>query len=260
MPSTPPLRLFNQDGNGFPFLHQVSNYEEQLEQGGLPSLSATTNCQDLTMLLDEDNGNTNFDGLLLLDKNQQGHMKSNHETNGQEGSGSSSMKKLDHNAKERVRRLNLTVSHLALCSLFPDYHKPKKKWSAAHTIDRALEYIPELEGLVKKLTAQKNDMLSLVGKKRVLEDEEAYQTLTVSVNEIRKGEVIVQICMQRVEKDIFSHLVEKVEGEGMQLIGASSLYACEDRYCYHLHLQIDERLPAADYIARLKDKVVSWLI
>ncbi|GAB4847837.1 hypothetical protein Ancab_026897 [Ancistrocladus abbreviatus] len=183
----------------------------------------------------------------------------------------SSMKKSDHNAKERVRRLKLSTSYLALRSLLPDHpKKPKKKWSAPCIIDRALECIPELEGVIQKLTSKKEDiMLLLIGnnKEKVLDHRDAMtaaaenQTLTLSVNEVKRGEVIIQICMHiHQEKiDVFSNLIENLEGEGMQLKGASGVFACDDRYCYHLHLQMDENKLAADYIALLKDKVVSWL-
>ncbi|GAB4848135.1 hypothetical protein Ancab_002801 [Ancistrocladus abbreviatus] len=176
----------------------------------------------------------------------------------------SSMKKLDHNAKERVRRLRLTESYLALRSLLPDHpHKSKKKWSAPHIIDRALEYIPELEVSVQRLTFKKNDMITVIGKnKQPIHDIKdttiatENQTLTVSVNEVKRGEVIVQICMEihQEEDDVFSNLIDKVEGQGLQLQGASSLFACEDRCCYHLHLKMDESKLAPDYIASLKGK------
>ncbi|KAA8536548.1 hypothetical protein F0562_029026 [Nyssa sinensis] len=153
---------------------------------------------------------------------------------GAEEEGSTAKKqKLDHNAKERVRRMKLNASYLALRSLLPNSRRSKKKWSAPAMIDRVLEYIPELEKEIEKLTLKKTNMQS-INQNPQLE----LQSPTVSVSEVKNGEVIFQICMGRDGNHVFSNLIQKVEEEGMCIASASTLYACEDRVCYHLHIQV----------------------
>ncbi|PSS29157.1 Transcription factor bHLH100 like [Actinidia chinensis var. chinensis] len=176
--------------------------------------------------------------------------------------GSNAKKKLDHNAKERVRRMKLNASYLALRSLLPNARRSKKKWSAPVIIDRVLEYIPELEDEVEKLTAKKQTIQSITKGKRTLNQNPCSELEgpTVSVNEVREGEVIIQICMARDKGEVFSNLVENVEGEGMSIASASTLSVCEERECHHLHIQMNGRFSLeADYIGVIKDKVVSWL-
>ncbi|CAO2818678.1 unnamed protein product [Amaranthus hypochondriacus] len=85
------------------------------------------------------------------------------------------------------------------------------------------------------------------------------ETLTISINEVKSGEVIVQICVQNEKVCMFSNLLEGLEGEGMHVLGASSIRACEDRSCFHLHLQKGEKPVEADYVAILHKKIISLL-
>ena len=65
------------------------------------------------------------------------------------------------------------------------------------------------------------------------------QTLTVSINEVKQGEMIIQICQKKNKLDHeVSALIEKLEGEGIHVLGASSLLVSEDRSCFHLHVQV----------------------
>ncbi|CAO2826661.1 unnamed protein product [Amaranthus hypochondriacus] len=182
------------------------------------------------------------------------------------GEGSTS-KKLDHNAKEKVRRLKLNETYLTLRSLLPDSRRAKKKWSAPYIIDRALEYVPQLQAEIEKLTLEKNNMVSVLGKKQRQidvgrddhESNKVNKTLTVSINEVKTGEVIVQICEHNNKIGILSNLIGKLEAQGMQVLGASSQHACEDRSCFHLHIQMGEKPVEADYVAVLYKKIISWL-
>ncbi|KAL2935044.1 hypothetical protein RDABS01_018163 [Bienertia sinuspersici] len=162
------------------------------------------------------------------------------------GEGSSS-KKLDHNAREKVRRMKLNETYMTLRSLLPDSKRAKKRWSAPYIIDRALDYIPQLQSEVEKLTLEKSSMLSLLENKKQLavgssSDDlnvinKDNKTLTVSMNEVKRGEVIIQLCEHNNKDRILSTLIEKLESEGLHILGASSQRVCEDRSCFHLHVQ-----------------------
>ena len=89
-------------------------------------------------------------------------------------------------------------------------------------------------------------MLSVLGKKQRQidvgrddhESNKVNKTLTVSINEVKRGEVIVQICEHNNKVGTVSNLIGKLEGQGMQILGASSQHACQDRSCFHLHVQV----------------------
>lgn len=82
-------------------------------------------------------------------------------------------------------------------------------------------------------------MLASPGNKQTYQNQNSdLQVPTVSVTEVRNGEAIVQICMQPEPGNVLSSLIQNVEGEGMGILGASSLYVCEERICYHLHIQV----------------------
>ncbi|OMP01558.1 hypothetical protein COLO4_11783 [Corchorus olitorius] len=107
----------------------------------------------------------------------------------------SSVKKQQHNAKERVRRMKLHASYLALGALLPaDSTRSKKRKSAPHIIDRAVDYIPELEEEIEKLTLRKNHMLAKIKNKQPLNqnpDFQLHQDPSVLVHEIKQVLMIV---------------------------------------------------------------------
>ncbi|KAG4110189.1 hypothetical protein ERO13_D13G033700v2 [Gossypium hirsutum] len=150
------------------------------------------------------------------------------------------MKKQEHNAKERIRRIKLHAAYLALGALLPsDSTGSKKRKSTALIIDRAVEYIPELEKEIEKLTLRKNDMLSAIKNKKscaVLNHFQLRQP-SVSVHEIKQEE----------------------EEEGICIISASTHRVSDHGHCYHLHIQMHERLDGENHIASLREKVISWL-
>ncbi|XP_019051575.1 PREDICTED: transcription factor bHLH101-like [Nelumbo nucifera] len=171
------------------------------------------------------------------------------------------IKKLDHNAKEKLRRVNLNASYLALRTLLPDSSRSKKKWSAPVILGKVVEYIPELKAEIKNLTRSKEQILSTVEKKQMPTHDSPSESKipTVSITEVRKGELIVQICMKRENSSVLSTLLANAEGEGMQIVSTSSLSVPDDRDCYHLHLHVNGSSPIADYIAVLRAKLLSWL-
>ncbi|KAK4438299.1 Transcription factor [Sesamum alatum] len=168
-------------------------------------------------------------------------------------------KKLDHNAKERIRRMKLNASYLALRSLLPDSRRSKKRWSAPSIVDRVLKYIPELENEVETLRSSKEDIhvqqssASKKKKKKKIAGENPsskHQNHTVSVNKVNQEEAVVQICMGTGDDDdneddddddgeeAFMKLLQAVEDEGICSIkSASTVYVCETRICCHLHIQ-----------------------
>ncbi|KAK6136504.1 hypothetical protein DH2020_029740 [Rehmannia glutinosa] len=178
-----------------------------------------------------------------------------------EEEGPSNPKKLDHNAKERIRRMKLNASYLALRALLPDSRRSKKRWSAPAIIDRVLKHIPEMENEVEALRSNKENIVQLSAaknKKIAVNNED--QNCTISFNKVNQEEAIIQICMARKYGLGFSNLLQCVEDEGIYIIkSASTLYVCETRICYNLHIQINNTTPGADCIAELRDKVTSWL-
>ncbi|KAK2662870.1 hypothetical protein Ddye_001444 [Dipteronia dyeriana] len=81
------------------------------------------------------------------------------EANAEEGPSNNS-KKQEHNAKEKVRRMKLNATYLALGALLPNYPRTKeRRINAPVLIDRAVEYIPELEKEIEKLSLRKNSLV-----------------------------------------------------------------------------------------------------
>ncbi|KAF4347035.1 hypothetical protein G4B88_003579 [Cannabis sativa] len=169
------------------------------------------------------------------------------------------VKKQDHNAKEKIRRMKLSETYMALGSLLPTnsrsskdegvliYPHANKKWTAPIIIDEVLEYIPEIEKEIKQLTIKKEDMLStienmqsFINKNNMNNQYSEVDFFTISVNEVKKNlEFILQIiCMQRDHgMGLLSGLLESMEYEGLFLISASTLHICDERVCYNIHLQ-----------------------
>ena len=122
----------------------------------------------------------------------------------------------------------------------------QESWTAPVIVDKALEYIPELENEIEQLTL-KNNMLSsavenissLVNKKNSSTTDFGVESLTVSVNEVKKGQsMILQICRQRDGKNVFSSFLQHIEEEGTCLVSASTLHVCDERECYHIHIEV----------------------
>ncbi|KAK3185176.1 hypothetical protein Dsin_032462 [Dipteronia sinensis] len=173
------------------------------------------------------------------------------EANAEEGPSNNS-KKQEHNAKEKVRRMKLNATYLALGALLPNYPRTKKRSiNAPVLIDRAVEYIPELEKEIGKLSLRKNNLVSAIEKQKYLisqtssssshSDDHQLQVASVSVHEVVKGEqVIIQILCIQKDHDQVSNLLQNVQAQGMCILSASTLQVCEERVSYHLHIQVDQ--------------------
>ncbi|KAL3538546.1 hypothetical protein ACH5RR_001912 [Cinchona calisaya] len=159
----------------------------------------------------------------------------------QSGGEGSATKKLEHNARERIRRLRLNASYLALRALLPDSRRSKKRWSAPAIVDKVIKYIPEMENEIQKLKKVKDDMQSANKNKQPLNHEGNLEPwindLTVSVNELQSGEAIVQICMGRDKDEAFSKFLDILESEIFLIKSVSTLSICKNRVCYQLHIQ-----------------------
>ncbi|KAK3185183.1 hypothetical protein Dsin_032469 [Dipteronia sinensis] len=174
-------------------------------------------------------------------------------------------KKQEHNAKEKIRRMKLNATYLALGALLPDHRRTKKRRSTPGMIDRALEYIPGLEKEIEDLTLRKNHLLSTMENQKLRETQQLSDKLqalpTVSLHEIAKGEVIIQIICIHKDEDttLFSKLLQNVEAQAVSILSASTLQVCRERVCYHLHIQMEGSSLTTDYIAILREMVISWL-
>lgn len=116
----------------------------------------------------------------------------------------------------------------------------QKRWSASLIIDRVLEFIPELENETKKLTLKKNFMLLAQETQQNLHQPPhlKVEAPTVSVHEVKEGQVVIQICLQRDREDVISKLIWNVEAQGMCIESASTFHICDDSVCCHLHIQV----------------------
>ncbi|XP_010548673.1 PREDICTED: uncharacterized protein LOC104820026 isoform X2 [Tarenaya hassleriana] len=175
-----------------------------------------------------------------------------HDERDHEEDGSSCAKKQEHNAKERLRRMKLHASYLALGTLLPD-SPASKKWSAPVIIDRALTCIPELQNEVEHLTLRKRQILTAIetGKKKKLSDkgkssEQGSDRAVpmVSVHDLgRDGEILVQICVKNDERnhqDRFGDLLHAIESQGMGILSSSSAALVSSDQCilsHHLHVK-----------------------
>ncbi|EYU26529.1 hypothetical protein MIMGU_mgv1a019680mg [Erythranthe guttata] len=154
-------------------------------------------------------------------------------------------KKLHHNAKERIRRMKVNASYLALRSLMPDSRR-SKRWSAPSIIDRVLNYIPELQSEVKALKSKKETAkLAAKAKKIIIANNiptnSQYESPAVFLNRIKRDEAIIQICIARSEENrgsSFTNLLQSLEDEGICIKSSSVLVVCERRICCNLHVQV----------------------
>lgn len=177
-------------------------------------------------------------------------------------------KKEDHNARERVRRMNLNACYMTLANMLPP-SSSKKRRGAPAIIDEVLEYIPEIKKEIEELTLQKESMLSAIDRNKQsvlnnsshtsLESNEGRPTL--SVHEIAKGELILQICTKRDQRNHeLSNLLWNLEAEGISILNASTVEVPHDRVCFHIHVQMNASSYGSDYIPVFKDKITFWLL
>ncbi|KAL5563536.1 hypothetical protein UlMin_033283 [Ulmus minor] len=167
-------------------------------------------------------------------------------------------KKEEHNAKERIRRMKLNASYLSLGSVLPN-SRAKKRWTAPVIIDRALQYIPQLEKEIDELRLKKNHMQSAVETRQLLNQEQNSQVeaLTISVSQVKKCEAIIQICRKRGRENVLSDLFGNIEDEGICIASASTILVCDERVCYHIHVQKYVRI--TNYVTIFKNLCFEFL-
>ncbi|KAG2258275.1 hypothetical protein Bca52824_077569 [Brassica carinata] len=155
------------------------------------------------------------------------------------------IKKLNHNAKERNRRQKANLLFSSLRSCLPRSYQ-SKKLSIPETVLRSLQYIPELQEEVKKLTQKKEDLLV-----RVSDQKERYLTpqakvaasyfSTVFATKSRDNEVTVQISSSKIHNFSIHNVLSGLEEDGFVLVNISSSRSSRgERLFYTLHLQVDK--------------------
>ncbi|KAL8061141.1 hypothetical protein ABFX02_02G068900 [Erythranthe guttata] len=182
---------------------------------------------------------------------------------------------MEHNAKERIRRMKLNASYLALRELMPRSRRSsKKRWAAPAIVDKVLEYIPELKSEIEALRSKKesaNIIISAAKNKNIIPTSKCRLIPAVLLNKINQEEATVQISIARSEGEeddqngyppsLFTNLLQRLEDEGICIKNASTLYVYESRLiCYNLHIQLNNTTSGGDVnIEELRDKVISWL-
>ncbi|KAG2258273.1 hypothetical protein Bca52824_077567 [Brassica carinata] len=153
------------------------------------------------------------------------------------------VKKLNHNAKERNRRQKANLLFSSLRSCLPRSDQ-SKKLSIPETVLRSLQYIPELQEEVKKLTQKKEDLLV-----RVSDQKERYLTpqakvaasyfSTAFATKLTDNEVTVQISSFKIYNFSIYNVISGLEEDGFVIVDVSSLTSRGERLLYTLHLQVD---------------------
>ncbi|XP_074576243.1 protein IRON-RELATED TRANSCRIPTION FACTOR 2-like [Curcuma longa] len=156
----------------------------------------------------------------------------------------SSTRKLGHNAYERDRRKKTNDLYSSLRSLLPESKQNKeKKVSIPVTISQVLKYIPELKAEVQQLSRRKEEMLLVLRRRE--EETHCVQSVggypLVSVTCLSNREIMVQLCLLSQDAMIsLSGILSALDGEGLQLLNAST-HTAEDGRCFcSLHLQARE--------------------
>ncbi|XP_020081245.1 transcription factor bHLH100-like isoform X1 [Ananas comosus] len=152
-----------------------------------------------------------------------------------------SHKKLSHNAYERDRRKKLNSFYSSLRTLLPESDRTQKKMSIPSTVSRIVKYIPELQSQVARLSRRKEEVLAEIAKRKEgSPTKEGIEFLiNVSATCLNSEEVMVHITV--LNKNIslpLSKFLKVLEGEGLQLMNASTLTSFGDKTFYNLHFQI----------------------
>ncbi|KAG6520956.1 hypothetical protein ZIOFF_018021 [Zingiber officinale] len=164
-------------------------------------------------------------------------------TGGKLNSPSSTTKKLGHNAYERDRRKKINDLYSSLRCLLPEskQHKEKKS-SIPATISRVLKYIPELRSELEQLSRRKEEMLVVLRRRE--EESHCVQSVgypLVSATCISNREVMVQLCLLNQDAMVcLSGILSVLDGEGLQLVNASTHKAQDGRCFSSLHLKARE--------------------
>ncbi|KAJ0977525.1 hypothetical protein J5N97_012999 [Dioscorea zingiberensis] len=157
-------------------------------------------------------------------------------------------KKLSHNAYERDRRKKLNGLYSSLRSLLPETEQ-NKKLSIPCTISRVLKYIPELQRQVQRLSQKKEEMLLNKSRERrragLASHSDQFEIHPViSAACLNNKQVMMQICIfnKQTTRIPLSKILRVLEGQGLQLMDASTSTTDSDQTFYSLHLQAKETI------------------
>ncbi|CAB4286417.1 unnamed protein product [Prunus armeniaca] len=164
---------------------------------------------------------------------------------GDNSSGSTVAKKLNHNASERDRRKKINSLYSSMRSLLPA--DQAKKLSIPNTISRVLKYIPELQKQVEGLIRKREELLSRASKQEDVMHEEkdikntapSSSLSAVSTYRLSDREVAIQISTLKTHNNLLSEILLNLEEEGLQVLNASFLESSGERVFYNLHLQVE---------------------
>jgi hypothetical protein len=159
---------------------------------------------------------------------------------GTSSGGSSSHRKISHNAYERDRRKQLNELYSSLRSLLPDTDH-SKKLSIPITVTKVLKYIPELQKQVDALEKKKELLTGASCKPGVLTMKENTAPI-VSVTCFDDTGIMVQVSQlsSMVGALPMSKCIKVLENEGIRLV-SSSTSAFQNRTFYSLHLKRTHR-------------------
>ncbi|GLT95823.1 hypothetical protein SLE2022_134850 [Rubroshorea leprosula] len=149
------------------------------------------------------------------------------------------VRKLNHNAKERERRQKINGLFSSLRSLLPASHQVKKLTTPA-IVSKVLKYIPELQQQVEAMVQKKEVLSRIPGPGKQKKSVTGGCTAAnISANRLSDTEVMLQLSTYKVHKTSLSDILVKLEEDGFLLINASSFESFEGRVFYNLHLQVD---------------------
>ncbi|CAM0885079.1 unnamed protein product [Alopecurus aequalis] len=154
--------------------------------------------------------------------------------------GEGSNRKISHNAYERDRRKQLNGLYSSLRSVLPDTDH-SKKLSIPNTVERALNYIPELQKEVHTLEKKKEELSRPSCKPGVVGTRENTAPI-VSATCINGRDIMVQISLLSNMAGALpmSKCIKVLENEGIRLV-SSSTSTFQNRTFYSLHLQRTQR-------------------
>ncbi|PON38640.1 Basic helix-loop-helix transcription factor [Parasponia andersonii] len=163
----------------------------------------------------------------------------------------SMVKKLNHNASERVRRKKINHLYSSLRILLPASGHTKKL-SIPATVSRVLKYIPELQQQVEGLVRKREELLSkLNSTKQGINNQIHHQEInqikstaqtplsSVSASQLNDNEVVIQVSTYKVHKNQLSVMLHNLEEDGLSLLNASSFESFGGRVFHNLHLQVE---------------------
>ncbi|KAI5317909.1 hypothetical protein L3X38_037616 [Prunus dulcis] len=181
---------------------------------------------------------------------------------GDNSSGSTVAKKLNHNASERDRRKKINSLYSSMRSLLPA--DQAKKLSIPNTISRVLKYIPELQKQVEGLIRKREELLSRASNQEDVMREEKDMKSTarssslsaVSTYRLSDREVAIQISTLKTHNNLLAEILLNLEEEGLQVLNASFLESSGERVFYNLHLQVERSYRIE--CENLSDKLMSF--